>query len=263
VGLGCEIERQTGTTVVRIGIIGNGNVGSNLYKAFKTIGHDVKIFTRKPDADTHPIESISSFNLELIMLCVIDSSIADVTTWLQKQNLITSIIVHTSGATSIDEIKSDNPKGVFYPLQTIRKGKAVDWSKTPIFIEGLDNTTSTLLRELAESISPKIQFANSEQRLAIHLSAVISNNFMNALAIEAYHLLKNHDLDYDNLRPILQETFNKIVATPPDLTQTGPAIRGDQDTISKHIKFLENRNSNPLLDVYKSITNLIQSRNGK
>ena len=68
-----------------------------------------------------------------------------------------------------------------------------------------------------------------------------------------------HKLPFDILRPLIQETFDKIQDLPPYDAQTGPALRNDEKTIETHLQMLnEDRQI-----IYKALTDSIQKTHGK
>jgi len=97
------------------------------------------------------------------------------------------------------------------------------------------------LVQLAKSISPIVHILTDEQRAHLHLSAVFVNNFTNYLQHIGTNILSKQKLPYSLLRPLLGETIRKLDRMPPHEAQTGPAIRGDQQTIQKHLKLLEGK----------------------
>ena len=57
------------------------------------------------------------------------------------------------------------------------------------------------------------------------------------------------------LKPLIQETIDKLQTMSPKAAQTGPAIRNDRQTILKHLKLIKD----PLLKkIYKVLTLAIQ-----
>ena len=58
--------------------------------------------------------------------------------------------------------------------------------------------------------------------------------------------------------PLLKETFQKLKKLNPKDSQTGPAIRNDSKTISKHLKLITNKR---LKKIYKVLTLAIQEKN--
>ena len=80
----------------------------------------------------------------------------------------------------------------------------------------------------------------------------------------AQELLEEKGLDYELLKPLIEETLNKIEINSPVSVQTGPAIREDQTTIQAHLELLKH---NPdLSELYiklsQSIVNLHKRSQG-
>src|SRR5690606_12433218 len=107
-----------------------------------------------------------------------------------------------------------------------------------------------------ESISEQVYQVDSEQRRALHLSAVFVNNFVNHLYHIGEQICKKNQLPFDILRPLIAETAAKITEMPPLEAQTGPAKRCDNSTLLKH---REQLTPHPLyLQLYDLLTEAIQ-----
>jgi hypothetical protein len=120
----------------------------------------------------------------------------------------------------------------------------IDWTKLdvqgiPFLLEASNPETLIILHTLAKSLSYYVLTADSETRLKYHLSAVLANNFVNYLYTESARLLEDSGLDFNVLKPIIKETALKIQNLPPAEAQTGPAKRGDQPTIEKHLALIK------------------------
>lgn len=234
---------------MRITLIGSGNVATHLGAAFKNAGHKiVQVFSRNAQnaallayhigADAiDNLDSIDS-NTDIFIISVNDDTIATIAEQLAKYD---KLIVHTSGATSLYNLTAFTDKaGVFYPLQTFSKTKEVDFRTVPICIEGAYETITKTLKQLAQTISNKVYLVDSSQRRTLHLAAVFACNFPNYLYTVAQELLAKQNMDFDLLRPLIQETAEKVQQQFPADVQTGPAIRGDQKTIANHLQMLKN-----------------------
>ena len=103
-------------------------------------------------------------------------------------NLVCStetLVVHTAGSIGIDVFPDKIFKcGVFYPLQTFSKNRAVNFKGLPFLIESPDDKYSDILKELAESLGGTAFFADSERRRMAHLAAVFISNFTNHMLTE-------------------------------------------------------------------------------
>jgi predicted short-subunit dehydrogenase-like oxidoreductase (DUF2520 family) len=232
---------------MRISIIGSGNVATHLAAAFANAGHNiVQIWSRDfhhagllaYHTRSEAVERIELIdkNIDLAIIAVKDDAIANIASQL---NLGNTLLVHTSGSTSIDILKGSSAKiGVLYPLQTLSKDKEVDFSHVPLLIEGNSEEVVQILKDLASSASSQVLEVNSEKRLSLHVAAVFASNFVNSLYSAAKEVLDTQGLDFQLLRPLIAETARKAQHSNPKEVQTGPAIRNDQATIHKHLEFL-------------------------
>lgn len=249
--------------MIQITFIGAGNVAQHLIQAF-VMHSEIKIqqvFVR--DATQHPfintdLNIISDWSqllpADLFILAVSDDAIAEVAAQIP---LINQLIVHTSGSVSIKEINHDNRRGVFYPLQTFTKGKAVDFKEIPICLETEYSADLEILQKIAKIISDKIFVINSDQRRALHVAAVFVNNFVNHLYQIGSEICTENQVPFSILEPLITETASKIRTLTPLESQTGPAKRSDQKTINAHLDFLKsdiNKQS-----IYKILTQSIQN----
>lgn len=247
--------------MIRITIIGSGNVAQHLIKAFtkSELVEIVQVYARKKEALSSLIEFdkiTSDFEelqeSDLYIIAVSDKAIADVSKQLPFQN---RIVVHTSGAASLDVLDTKNRKGVFYPLQTFSKNKEIDFSIIPLCLEAENTFDFRVLETVAKSISNAVFAINSDQRKALHVAAVFVNNFTNHLYHMAQEICEEHQVPFEILKPLIQETAEKINTLNPVDAQTGPAKRNDLVTIDAHLAYLTNENQK---NIYKLITQSIQ-----
>ena len=146
--------------------------------------------------------------------------------------------------------------GILYPLQTLSKGVETVFNKVPLLVEANSETDLELTEDIASSLSARVSRVTSEQRAALHLAAVFACNFSNHMYALADDILTHHGLSIELLLPLIDETAAKIHRTRPIDGQTGPAIRGDNATIERHLSLLDN----PLLkDIYRQLSDSIQA----
>lgn len=251
--------------MIKIVLIGSGNVAQHLIKAFaKSEKIDlIQAFSRRNEALTHLLDAdriTNNFNdlkkADLYIIAVSDDAITKVSSQLPFEN---RLVVHTSGSVSLDSLDKKNRNGIFYPLQTFSKKAEVDFSQIPLCLESDNETDFELLKNLANTISNNVYAINSEQRKALHVSAVFVNNFVNHLYQMGNEICIENNVPFEILKPLIQETANKIMTLSPSEAQTGPAIRNDKQTIAKHLDFLQDENQK---NIYQILTQSIQN-NGK
>jgi predicted short-subunit dehydrogenase-like oxidoreductase (DUF2520 family) len=251
--------------MIQVSLIGSGNVAQHLIKAFSkaTDIELVQVFSRQPEGVNHLISStkiITNLNelkpVDLVIIAVTDNAIASVSKQIPFSH---QLVVHTSGSVTMDALDTKNRKGVFYPLQTFSKAKEVDFSVIPICLEATTDADYNTLETVAKSISTAIYNVNSEQRKALHVAAVFVSNFVNHLYQIGQDICQENELDFDILKPLIQETATKTMSLSPKEAQTGPAKRQDTQTINAHLSFLKDEHQK---EIYKLLTKSIID-NGK
>jgi predicted short-subunit dehydrogenase-like oxidoreductase (DUF2520 family) len=245
-------------------MIGSGNVAWHLAPALENVGLKIQAVYSKDITnakaltqrlyEAEPTDSLdfSDVGASLFIIAVTDSAIEAVA----KEIILPedAIVVHTSGSQPLDVLEyiPTTHLGVFYPLQTFSKSKKVDFVNIPLLIESEDKLTKTTLLKIAGKLSQKVHQVHSDDRQALHVSAVFACNLTNHLFTIADKLLADKNLDFDLLKPLITETINKSLKIGPQNAQTGPAIREDLETLEKHMVYLEENES--YANIYKLIT---------
>lgn len=251
--------------MIKVVLIGSGNVAHHLIEAFAKSAtvEVIQVFARQKESVTSLFDSnkiISNYRdlaeADIYIITVSDDAIATVSSQIPFEN---RLVVHTSGSVAINSLNAKNRKGIFYPMQTFTKNKAIDFSEIPICLESENNSDFELLKNVAESISNSVFKIDSQQRKALHISAVFANNFVNHLYQIGNEICEENKVPFEILKPLLLETANKVMNLSPKEAQTGPAKRNDSQTIKAHLDFLSNENH---ATIYKILTQSIQN-NGK
>jgi predicted short-subunit dehydrogenase-like oxidoreductase (DUF2520 family) len=184
---------------------------------------------------TNDVAQISS-NADVYIVCVKDDAMKNVYDALPVKH---KIVLHTAGSVPKNVSKrGDIHQGVLYPLQSFNRNADVSWENVPVFIDGDDESVVETAALLAHALSSNVQRANDEQRMFVHVAAVFANNFSNHCMAIGQRLLEQHGFDYDVLKTQVDTTFKRMQTTRPFDVQTGPAIRGDVDTVGKHLEAL-------------------------
>lgn len=243
-------------------IVGAGNVGTALAVALRRAGVEVRaVWSRcaaNAEALARRVEAVAAADLrsmseraDVCIIAVSDNAIADVA---QRLALGPATVVHTSGGTSIDVLRRFEHRGVVYPFQTFSKGVNIDFGRVPVMVEAGCADDERRLLDLADQLSAKTMLAGSEQRLALHVAAVLAANFSNHLIALASEYLNSHGIDPTLLHPLLRQTVDKACTMPPLAAQTGPAARHDTATIGRHLEAIS---GTELADIYQLLTESI------
>lgn len=250
---------------MKIVLLGSGNVATHLAKALKSKGEElVQVYSQNLTnaellARLVGAEAVNNLNkiennADLYIISVKDDAIATVAKSLKN---VTGLVVHTSGTTDINILLEQvNKAGVFYPLQTFSKSKDVSFENIPLCIEAGDEDQLAVLKSLASKISSQVYELDGEKRKVLHLAAVFACNFPNHLYALANKILNQNGLDFEIIRPLIAETADKVMDTLPENVQTGPAVRGDENTLNTHLSMLNDMPE--LQNIYQTLSNSIK-----
>lgn len=255
---------------LHIVVIGAGNLAQHIASSFQSkqgvellqvFNHRktkaATLFAKKYQKEIITDYKKLSTKADVYMVCVKDDAIAEVVKNLVPLKL-KGLVVHTSGSMELAVLKPvSSQTGVYYPLQTFTKNAIINWKTTPVLIEASTKKASAILNTLADMVSNTVKSCSSQKRLQLHLAAVFACNFTNALYAAAFDIVEQ-DLqkkDVELLKPIIQQSFNKLQTLSPRQAQTGPAMRNDKAVMNKHLELLKTHKE--LITIYKSMSQLI------
>jgi predicted short-subunit dehydrogenase-like oxidoreductase (DUF2520 family) len=245
----------------KIAIIGAGNLASRVsIELFRNGSEIVQVYSRtiksasklasEFDCDFTNDTSQISPNADIYLIAVSDMALDSI---LETANFNNKLIAHTAGSVPMKALaKYSQNYGVFYPLQTFSKNREIEFENVPFCIEANNSKNEGILMKLAATISGDVRKIDSEQRKQLHLAAVFACNFVNHMYALAFEMIKDNNLSFDILRPLIAETAAKIEQIEPGAAQTGPAVRMDMNVIQKHLDVLSNKPG--LSELYEKIS---------
>ena len=250
---------------MKITMIGSGQVATVLGRKIFASGHEIiQVFSH---TKTHAQALAATFSCaytslwdeldpsaDLFIAAISDHALPEMA---QKLRLPNKLIVHTAGSVSRELLKPISKNyGVVYPLQSLRK-ELKEIPPLPLLVDGNKEDSLTLISDFAQSISNQVRQADDEERLKLHLAAVIVNNFSNHLYTLTEDFCGKEHVDFKLLFPLILETANRLQEISPAIAQTGPAVRRDDETIRVHVAMLEKYPS--LRELYISLTRSIET----
>ncbi len=229
-------------------IIGAGNVATVLSRLIKKNGHTIlQVLSQHAAsanllaaelncASENDLKAINT-HADIYLIAVTDSSIKELSIKLKLNN---KLVVHTAGSISKEILKPISTNyGVLYPLQSLRKERKEAGENIPLLIDAGTTESVNMLQNFATSIVTNVSFANDDQRLKLHIAAVLVSNFTNHLYTLAAEYCKGEAIDFNLLLPLIEETALRLRQHPPAEMMTGPAFRGDVKTIENHLAKLD------------------------
>ncbi|CCY36105.1 putative uncharacterized protein [Alistipes sp. CAG:831] len=233
-----------------------------LVRALRANGSDTKAAGRLQDLQ----------EASLVVIAVTDDAIpqlveemAAVFSWTDSDNAAEKAVsrrlpavVHTSGATPLQVLQPladlGCACGVMYPLMTLSRNKNIEFRDVPLLLEASTDGLGTLLDSMAEDLGGEHYFYSSEDRLKMHVAAVFTTNFVNYLLGLAFPIVQH---DHPLLIPSTIEAVRNAFLHTPASTLTGPARRGDMETIHKHLEVLQKMGLTEQEEIYRLLTDKI------
>jgi len=193
-----------------VNVIGRGRVGSAVAARLEERGVDVRA------EDT-----------ELVLLCVPDSAIADVTSEIETGPWI----AHVSGATPLRVLDPHERRFSVHPLQTFTLARGP---------EQLDGAWAAVTAESEEARERGFSLASTlglhpfeladDARPLYHAGAAIASNYLVTLHRAASQLLEAAGAPPEALVPLMTRTIEN------GFELTGPIARGDWETVDSHVR---------------------------
>jgi predicted short-subunit dehydrogenase-like oxidoreductase (DUF2520 family) len=238
-----------------VGIVGAGRVGAGLALALTRVGREVRLISRRPVRIPAPLslkvapdgpdaEWVSG--LEVLFLAVPDDRIHPVAQqlWATKGIGPAQTVLHCSGVLGQEALSALVPTraalGSLHPLQTISdpevaperfKGAWAAVEGSPAAMEAAE--------DIARSLGMKPFRITSKQKILYHAGAVFASNYLVVVEAIAQRLLRHAGLSDEEawaaLSPLVRGTITNLLAADPRSALTGPVVRGDTDTILRHL----------------------------
>ena len=252
----------------RVFIIGPGHVGRGLFRAFRASGVEVVgLHSKRPSGVATSTGAIPTdvSRANVVIVCVRDAQLGDT---IDEVSIAATdgrisrgtVILHTSAIaepTGLNALTQGGfPSGTFHPLvpfsdpevsaELLRKG----W----IGVDG-DNAAKNASRRLAGRLGARVLEIPPGGKPAYHAAAVISSNFPVVLASVAGHLLHAIGVPdasaYQAVDSLMSGALANMRQFVPDDALTGPVIRGDAETVAKHLRALQGHPA--ALEVYRAL----------
>lgn len=264
----------------RIALVGAGRVGQSM--AAHALAHGAElcwVLDAAPRGDTaalqapwyHAVAEIPRVDVDLCIIAVPDAAIKGTARTLAERGVfeVGTMVFHTSGIRTSEDVQALCETGMitgglhpvqsFSPLPTLTSLRGITCG-----IEGGDVFEREALA-LATGWGWHGIRIDAAHKALYHAACVLTGNFPTVLAEVAGEALSVASKDglaapWQAFLPMLHEVLRKLEAAPPAEVLTGPARRGDADTLRRHADALREL-SPEAAHVYDALSALILSRN--
>ena len=244
-----------------VAIVGPGRLGKALALELRRAGYSVseivsrdtaaskrkaRELARKVDGQASTSDS-ARLDADLVWFCVPDREIAAAShqlasaiVWKKK------IAFHSSGALASDELKALRRRGAsvasVHPLMTFVSGSIPSLKGVPFAVEG-DATAVRAARRIVRNLGGKAFAIRKQHKAAYHAWGAFTSPLLIATLVTGERLARAAGLSALEARkkilPIVRQTITNYGALGPAGAFSGPIVRGDTETVRKHLQALK------------------------
>lgn len=250
---------------MKIAVIGSGHIATFFSVKLAEAGHQIiQVLSKHKMNALKLAERVNAYaeinpsllhpDSDVYLLAVNDDAI---THYFNHPILQDKLVIYTSGALALGELQKVSTKlACIWPVYSIQKENLPTHHQVPLVITHTPEVNIDSILNVINDISTSHFFLDDQKKRTVHLGAVIANNFTNHLFTLSEKLLQQDGISFDLLRPLIENTTDKIRNSPPEKNQSGPAIRHDQTTIQHHLDLL--KDDETLKTIYLRLTESIQ-----
>jgi predicted short-subunit dehydrogenase-like oxidoreductase (DUF2520 family) len=246
-------------------IIGTGGVAFSFvsalkkrksYKIYAEGSNDINTKEFCSKNKIKPFTDLENKKDLIILLAVPD---AQIEVCSKKYSKYAKLMIHFSGTTSIESIsKHSRNAAVCWPLESFNNNKKINLAKITCVIDSTNDFSSKIIIELIRNLNSQYVFMNNEDRMKLHLTAVMLNNFMYHFFTLVKQWTKNENIDSALLDGLFKSTISSFYIHDNGENQTGPAKRKDEEVVNQHLKLLNNYPE--LREIYSVFTQSIMRK---
>ena len=220
---GWNVERGLVTT---FRVLGPGRAGRSLMASLDGVGgyRSLGAWGR----DRSPVDA--AHGVDVLVIATPDDVVAEVAAAVRPS--ATTVVVHLSGSLGLDVLAGHPRRGSLHPLvplptptigaERLRSGITLTVAGDPA------------ARSVAEALGGNVVEVDDAARAAYHAAAVIASNHLVALMGQVERVASTAGLPLDAFAGLLRAAAEDALALGPRQALTGPAARGDWDTVERH-----------------------------
>jgi predicted short-subunit dehydrogenase-like oxidoreductase (DUF2520 family) len=255
-----------------VAIIGAGNLARALAVSLRDAGFPIAAIVGRSNKESlksarrlaqqvgaRATTDLRTVRADLVWFCVPDSAIEQVSRKSVAEMLgNTKVALHSSGALTSDELNAWRERGAavasVHPMMTFVRGSQPSLAGVPFAIEG-DAKAIRVSREIVGALGGLAYPIRKEDKAAYHTWGTFASPLFTALLATAERVASEAGVrPKDAARrmvPMLLQTLANYAEFGAGRGFSGPIIRGDVDTVKRHLKAL--RTVPTARDVYAAL----------
>jgi predicted short-subunit dehydrogenase-like oxidoreductase (DUF2520 family) len=214
--------------VSSVRIVGPGRAGTSLARALSARGWDVAPLLGRGDDLTSAADDV-----DLLVLATPDGVIADVAR--QVRPVDGTVVAHMAGALGLGVLDPHPRRGGLHPLVALPNP---DIGAERLVGAWFGVAGDPLAGEVVSALDGRSFPVADEQRAVYHAAACVAANHLVALMGQVERLAALAQVPFEVYLALAREGLDNVTSLGPAAALTGPAARGDDVTIRRHLDAL-------------------------
>ncbi len=215
---------------MEFGVIGDGRAGSSFRLALEGEGWTCKnVFLRGDD-----VRSAANNGLHAILLAVPDAVIGALAGAIEPGP---SVVVHLSGATTLEPLSDHPHTGSIHPLVSLRGGAtgAKALLGANFAVAGSTARAADVCQSVVSTLSGTAFVVPDTNRAIYHATATVAANHLVVLCAQIERLATRAGVPVAGFWDLMAGVLHNVGAQGAEASLTGPVARADWYTVSKHL----------------------------
>lgn len=215
--------------MTRVRIVGPGRAGSSLALALAKVGWDVAPLLGRGDDAAYAAEGV-----DLLVIATPDDAVASVARAVRP--VPSTVVAHMSGALGLGDLAPHPRRAGLHPLVALPNPEL----GAERLVGGWFGVAGDepVVDEAVAALQGRSYRVGDEQRGLYHATACIASNHLVALLGQVERLAAAVGVPPAAYRDLIHGTLANVDELGPGRALTGPAARGDDATIERHLRSL-------------------------
>lgn len=214
----------------RVRVIGPGRAGSSFASALAAVGWDVVPVVGRGE----PVESAAA-GVDLVLIATPDAAVAEVAAAVEPGP---AVVAHVAGSLGLDVLGAPGRRAAVHPLMSLPDGEigaarllAGGW----FAVAGDEPDGAAIAREVVATLGGRSFVVADADRSRYHSAACVASNHVVALLGQVERLAADIGVPAEAYLDLTAASVDNVARLGAAAALTGPAARGDVDTITRHL----------------------------
>jgi predicted short-subunit dehydrogenase-like oxidoreductase (DUF2520 family) len=210
-------------------IIGPGRAGGSLAIALERAGWTARDPLGRADDPTDAARDV-----DLVVIATPDSAVAAVAERIEPDS--STVVSHLSGALGLEALDPHPRRASIHPLVSLPNAEvgAGRLARAWFAVAG-----DPLAGEVVAALGGRALEVAEDDRARYHAAACIASNHLVALLGQVERVAGAAGVPFEAYLDLVRGTLDNVAELGPAAALTGPAARGDDETIARHLDALD------------------------